>query len=120
LLSPDEKWQEVKSPDIGLALAPVVVGVPERFKPCKKSPALRANIFKINSLRGLIHRSCSYVINRGTAASKPWNELVVMISFRDQADPRGHAQGSDTRSLSREGTKRRRSILLITLADRTH
>lgn len=50
---PDGQWEEIRSPDIGLALAPVVVGVPERFKPYLASPALRTNIFKINSLRGI-------------------------------------------------------------------
>ncbi|MEO6075252.1 MAG: hypothetical protein ABIP56_00465, partial [Dokdonella sp.] len=59
VLGPDGKWQEVKSPDIGLALAPVVVGVPERFKPYLKSPSLLVNIFKINSLRG-ISRTAPY------------------------------------------------------------
>lgn len=53
LQGPDGEWRPFESPDIGLALAPEVVGVPERFRPYLSSPTMRANIFKINSLRAI-------------------------------------------------------------------
>lgn len=43
----------LESPDIGFALAPAVVGIPERFR--NLPPAMRYNIFKINSLRFISH-----------------------------------------------------------------
>ncbi|HNR92700.1 MAG TPA: hypothetical protein PKO41_09770 [Dokdonella sp.] len=55
LLAPGDQWIPIESPDIGFALAPVVVGIPERCG--NVPPALRANIFKINSLRFIGHTS---------------------------------------------------------------
>lgn len=49
----DGNWMPLESPDIGFALAPTVVGIPERFK--NLPPAMRYNIFKINSLRFISH-----------------------------------------------------------------
>lgn len=57
-------WLPVSSPDIGFALAPKVVGVPERF--ADVAPAFRANIFKISSLRFIAH-TAPYFHNNGAA-----------------------------------------------------
>lgn len=48
-------WVPVESPDVGFALAPKIVGVPERFS--HAPPAIRANIFKIGSLRFIANTS---------------------------------------------------------------
>lgn len=57
-------WIPVQSPDIGFALAPKVVGVPERF--AHVAPAFRANIFKISSLR-FVASTSPYFHNNGAA-----------------------------------------------------
>ena len=53
LRGPDGSWEEFKSPDIGMALSPLAVGIPDRYKPYMQWPVFTKNIFKINSLRGI-------------------------------------------------------------------
>lgn len=81
LQGPGDQWVTMESADVGFA--PAAVGIPERFR--NLPPALRANIFKINSLRLVGHTAPYFHDN---AAANP--EEVV-----DPCDRFFHGGGFD-------------------------